>query len=94
MDAPALSIADLTPATLCTGRLSITTISLGIRVGTRNCSTYWAKVSPFMAPSMTSGAVIRSFLSAASSRDDRRPGQGQATRAQGHGGDALWVPEP
>lgn len=47
------------------GRLSMTTISPRLRVGTRHCSTYARKVSPLIAPLIIIGAVIRSQRSAA-----------------------------
>jgi hypothetical protein len=63
--APADSIASRTPGTLCDGRLSIMTISRRLSVGTRNCFTHSTKVSPFIAPSITKGATMRSWRSPA-----------------------------
>src|ERR1700704_5786144 len=46
---------------LWAGRLSITTISPGARVGTRHCRRYSVKIARVMAQSMTNGAVMPSW---------------------------------
>src|SRR5882762_7100180 len=46
---------------LWAGRLSITTISPGARVGTRHCRRYSVKIARVMARSMTNGAVMPSW---------------------------------
>jgi len=53
------------PGTLCEGRLSIMTTSRRLSVGTRNCLTHSTNVSPFIAPSITKGATMRSWRSPA-----------------------------
>src|SRR5579863_2252772 len=50
-----------TAAFLCAGRLSMTTMSPGRKVGTRHCRRYSRKIAPVMARSMTKGAVIASW---------------------------------
>src|SRR5258707_7346453 len=50
-----------TAAFLCAGRLSITTMSPGDKVGSRHCRTYSTKIAPVIARSMTKGAVIASW---------------------------------
>src|ERR1700704_2709499 len=47
-----------TAAFLCAGRLSMTTMSPGDKVGSRHCRTYSTKIAPVIARSMTNGAVI------------------------------------
>src|SRR6266446_3254899 len=54
-----------TAAFLWAGRLSITTMSPSDRVGTRHCRRYSTKIAPVIARSMTKGAVIASWRSAA-----------------------------
>src|SRR5579871_817384 len=46
------------PGPRWTRQLSITTMSLRRRVGTKHCLTYARNISPVMAPSITIGAVI------------------------------------
>src|SRR6266542_1038909 len=46
---------------LCAGRLSMTTMSPGDRVGRRHCRMYSTKIAPVIARSMTKGAVIASW---------------------------------
>src|SRR5438874_9110401 len=50
---------------LCAGRLSITTMSPGDKVGSRHCRTYSTKIAPAIARSMRKGAVIASWRKAA-----------------------------
>src|SRR5512134_89584 len=56
--APQASIAARTPGCLCAGRLSMTTMSPGLSVGTSMASTQARKAGPSMAPSMVIGASI------------------------------------
>src|SRR5229473_2578359 len=49
-----------TAAFLWAGRLSMTTISPGDKVGSRHCRMYSTKMAPVIARSMTKGAVIAS----------------------------------
>ena len=53
------------PETLCAGKLSMITMSPGARVGTRQRSTWVRKIRPFIARSMTKGAVTVSIRSPA-----------------------------
>src|SRR5215813_5875003 len=53
------------PAALCAGRLSITTISLRLRVGARHCLTYARNLAPFIEPSTVHGARMPLRRSAA-----------------------------
>src|SRR6185503_5377904 len=54
-----------TASPLCAGRLSITTMSPGARVGTRHCRRYSRKIARVIARSMTKGAVMPSWRSPA-----------------------------
>src|SRR6516165_2540938 len=53
------------PGALCAARLSITTLSLRLRVGARQFLTYARNLAPFIAPSVVHGARIPLRRSAA-----------------------------